>query len=256
MITGGTDTGTIDHTGDIRMMPGDGMDLDELMFEDPMLMQQLGLMPPQHLPNHDETNLSDRTEERTEVRSIALILCGILLMLGWVAVPIGGLGAWVYGPIEGFFAESVYSRFEAFLCGGLFITIGVLVSSILSNSIPRVNWVENDPGIPRVTFLKKIEDTGGSLIMTRRDGKRVRVAKDIASRYKTKIHVTANVLEIDARPGSDWEIEFRTTAGAMSRGQIQGEEDLAMRQGFREQQLEEIAQQYVAGQMDQIEGVQ
>ena len=41
----------------------------------------------------------------------------------------------------------------------------------------------------------------------------------------------------------------------MSRGQIDAEEDLAMRQGFREQQLEEISQQYVAGQMDQIDGV-
>tara|TARA_Y100001973_G_scaffold105526_1_gene179031 strand:+ start:2106 stop:2828 length:723 start_codon:yes stop_codon:yes gene_type:complete len=240
------------------MIGPQGMDLDEMMFEDPMLMQQLGLAPPMGMgmPPQDESTLSDRTGERTEARSIALIACGIILMLGWVAVPIGGLGAWFYGPIEGFFAESVYSRFEAFMCGGLFITIGVLVTSIITNSMPRVNWVENDPGIPRVTYLKKIEDTGGSLILTRRDGKKVRVAKDLASRYKAKVHVTANVLEIDARPGSEWDIEFRTTAGAMSRGQIQAEEDLAMRQGFREQQLEEIAQQYVAGQMDQIEGVQ
>lgn len=236
------------------MQPGE-MDFDEMMLEDPMLMQQLGLGMPQP-PAYDETTLSDRSEHKTDGRSIGLIICGIMLMLGWVAVPIGGLGAWVYGPIEGFFANAVYSRFEAFMCGGLFITIGVTISTIMTNSMPRVNWVENDPGIPRVTHLKKIEDTGGSLILTRKsDRKRIRVAKDIASRYKTKVHVTANVLEIDARPGSDWEIEFRTTAGSMSRGQIQSEEDVSMRQGFREQQLEEIAQQYVAGQMEQIEGV-
>ena len=234
------------------------MGLDELMFEDPMLMQQLGLAPPgmgMGMPQ-DQSTVSDRTSEKTDARSIALILCGIMLMVSWIAVPVGGLGAWFYGPIEGFFAVEIYSRFEALMCGGLFITIGVLISSIITNSLPRVNWVENDPGIPRVTFLKKIEDTGGSLILTKRDGKKIRVAKDLASRYKAKVHVTANVLEIDARPGSEWDIEFRTTHGAMSRGQIQAEEDLAMRQGFREQQLEEIAQQYVAGQMDQIEGVQ
>jgi len=230
------------------------MDFDEMMFEDPALMQQLGLGMPQQQPM-DQSVLSDRTPERTDGRSISLIICGIVLMISWVAVPVGGLGAWFYGPIEGFFAEGIYSRFEALMCSALFITIGVTISFIVTNGRPRVNWVENDPGIPRLTYLKKIEDTGGSLILTRRDNKRIRVGKDMASRYKTKVHVTANVLEIDARPGSDWEIEFRTTQGSMSRGQIQSEEDLSMRQGFREQQLEEIAQQYVAGQMEQIEGV-
>ena len=88
--------------------------------------------------------------------------------------------------------------------------------------------------------------------MTRRDKKILRVRKDIASRYRNIVHITANVLEID---GQDVDIEFRTTAGSMSRGQIAAEEDLAMRQGFREQQLEEISQRYVAGQMDQIDGV-
>lgn len=237
-------------------MQPDGMEFDDLMFQDPMLMQELGLQMPQGPPMQDQSNLSDRTQERTSIPSLGLILTGIILMFAWVAVPIGGLGAWIYGPIEGFFATPTYSRFEAFACGGLFITIGVVVSSMITNSWPRVNWVENDPGIPRVTYLKKIEDTGSALILTRRDKKRIRVPKDLSSRYKAKVHVTANVLEIDARPGSDWDIEFRTTAGSMSRGQIQAEEDLAMRQGFREQQLEEIAQQYVAGQMDQIEGVQ
>ena len=231
------------------------MDFDEMMFEYPMLMQQLGLGLPQQMPA-DESALSDRTPEKGDARSISLIICGIMLMISWIAIPVGGLGAWFYGPIEGFFAQAVYSRFEALMCGSLFVTIGVTIAIIVTNNRPRVNWVENDPGIPRLTYLKKIEDTGGSLILTRRDNKRIRVGKDMASRYKTKVHVTANVLEIDARPGSDLEIEFRTTSGSMSRGQIQAEEDLSMRQGFREQQLEEIAQQYVAGQMDQIEGVQ
>ena len=240
-------------------MQPDDFDLDPMMMgmmDDPMLMQQLGLAPPMQHYDGDQSALSDRTPQKADHRSIGLIMTGILLMLSWVAVPIGGLGAWLYGPIEGFFAEAVYSRFEAVSCGAIFVTAGITISFIIQNAMPRVVWVENDPGIPRETKLKKIEDTGGSLILTRRDKKRIRVHKDIASRYKNKVHVTANVLEIDSRPGSDWEIEFRTTSGSMSRGQIQAEEDLAMRQGFREQQLEEISQQYVAGQMDQIDGVQ
>ena len=88
--------------------------------------------------------------------------------------------------------------------------------------------------------------------MKRRDGKTLKVSKGISSRHKNIVHITANVLEVDGREA---DIEFRTTSGAMSRGQIQAEEDLAMRQGFREQQLEEISQRYVSGQMDQIEGV-
>jgi len=230
-------------------------DFDEMMFEDPQLMQQLGLGGPGFQQQQDESTITDRTPPKTDGRSIGLIFTGILLMISWVAVPIGGLGAWVYGPIEGFFAQAVYSRFEAFSCGALFISIGVVMSLIIQKAQPIVMWVENDPGIPRQTFLKKIEDTGGALILTRRDKKTIRVDKSIASRYKTKVHVTANVLEVESRAGSDWDIEFRTTQGSMSRGQIASEEDVAMRQGFREQQLEEISQQYVAGQMEQIDGV-
>ena len=129
-----------------------------------------------------------------------------------------------------------------------------MVTFIIQQSQPKVNWVENDPGIPRTTYLKSIEDTGGSLLLKRRDGKIIKVRKDIASRYKRQVHVTAHVLEIDSNdPSAD--IEFRTTSGSMSRGQIAAEEDLAHRQGYREQQLEEISQRYVAGQMDQIDGV-
>lgn len=237
------------------MQPGD--EFDPMMMEDPYLMAAMGLGPQPGMmmaQQEDQSALSDRTQERTDPRSAGLILTGILLMLSWVAVPIGGLGAWFYGPIEGFFATAVYSRFEAAACGAVFVTAGITISFIINNSMPKVNWVENDPGIPRETKLKKIEDTGGALILTRRDKKKIRVSKEIASRYKTKVHVTANVLEVDSR-SPDWDIEFRTTSGSMSRGQIQAEEDLAMRQGFREQQLEEIAQQYVAGQMDQIDGV-
>lgn len=229
--------------------------MDDLMFDDPMLMQQLGLMQPQQpMMNQDQSLPGDRESPRSEGWSLALILSGIMLMITWVAVPVGGLGAWVYGPIEGFFANPVYSRFEAFMCGGLFVTIGVMIALLMDRSIPKVNWVENDPGIPRTTYLKSIEDTGGSLIMKRRDGKILKVRKDIASRYRRHVHITANVLEIDSQDPSV-DIEFRTTSGSMSRGQIAAEEDLAHRQGYREQQLEEISQRYVAGQMDQIDGV-
>tara|TARA_B100000579_G_C22795466_1_gene836882 strand:+ start:880 stop:1596 length:717 start_codon:yes stop_codon:yes gene_type:complete len=233
---------------------GPGAEMDDLLFDDPMLMQQLGMMQPQQPMMGDQSTPGEREAPKSEGWSLALIVAGIILMISWIAVPVGGLGAWIYGPIEGFFAESVYSRFEAMMCGGLFVTIGVMVSFIIQNAQPKVNWVENDPGIPRTTYLKSIEDTGGSLLMKRRDGKILKVRKDIASRYKRHVHITANVLEIDSNdPSAD--IEFRTTSGSMSRGQIAAEEDLAHRQGYREQQLEEISQRYVAGQMDQIDGV-
>ncbi len=235
-------------------MIGPGAEMDDLLFDDPMLMQQLGMMQPQQPMMGDQSTPGEREAPKSEGWSLALIVAGIILMISWIAVPVGGLGAWIYGPIEGFFAESVYSRFEAMMCGGLFVTIGVMVSFIIQNAQPKVNWVENDPGIPRTTYLKSIEDTGGSLLMKRRDGKILKVRKDIASRYKRHVHITANVLEIDSNdPSAD--IEFRTTSGSMSRGQIAAEEDLAHRQGYREQQLEEISQRYVAGQMDQIDGV-
>lgn len=235
------------------MQPGG--EFDDLIFDDPVLMQQLGLGPAFQQPQSEPQPTSDRETPPQQTWSIGLIITGCMMMLAWVAVPIGGLGAWFYGPIEGFFAEPVYSRFESFMCGGMFITIGVTIAFFIHTGIPKVHWVENDPGVPRTTFLKKIEDTGGNLILTRRDKKKIRVRKDICSKYRKTVHVCAHVLEIDSRPGNDWDIEFRTTQGSMSRGQIESEEDLAMRQGFREQQLEEISQQFVQGQMDQIEGV-
>jgi len=239
------------------MQPGQEEFDDELLFNDPMLMQQLGLGGPQQFGQQamPESSPSDRESPPQQAWATGLILIGILMMLAWVAVPIGGLGAWVYGPIEGFFAQPIYSRFEFMMCGSIFITIGVVIALFVQSSMPKVHWVENDPGVPRTTFLREIEDTGGTYILTRRDKKKIRVRKDMASRYRKTVHVTANVLEIDARPGSDYDIEFRTTQGSMSRGQIDAEEDVAQRQGFREQQLEEISQQYVAGQMEQIEGV-
>lgn len=229
------------------MQPG-----DEMLFNDPLLMQELGLMPQQPPPQEDQSRPGDREGPRGEAWSMAMILSGIVLMLTWVAVPLGAFGAWFYGPIEGFFASPVYSRFEAMSCGVLFITIGIVIAGIYNQSSGKLHWVENDPGVPRITRLKKIEDTGSSYVMKRRDGKTLKVSKGIASRHKNIVHITANVLEVDGREA---DIEFRTTSGAMSRGQIQAEEDLAMRQGFREQQLEEISQRYVSGQMDQIEGV-
>ena len=228
-----------------------GMD-DEMLFDDPMLMQQLLGIPQQPPQQQDQTNPGDREGPRTERWASALIASGIILMLSWVAVPLGAFGAWFYGPITSFFAEPTFSRFELMVYLGFFTTLGMIASLVIQNSRPKLHWVENDPGIPRITALRKIEDTGGHYIMTRRDKKVLRVRKDISSRYRNIVHITANVLEID---GQDVDIEFRTTAGSMSRGQIAAEEDLAMRQGFREQQLEEISQRYVAGQMDQIDGV-
>jgi hypothetical protein len=223
------------------------------MFEDPLLMQQLGLAP--YMEQPVETQTDQHKPPPTQGWSMGLILTGILLMLVWVAVPLGGLGAWFYGPIEGVFTVPTYTRWEMMILASVFTTVGFVGLGLIQASIPRVNWVENDPGMPRVTYLRDIEDLGGHYILTRRDRKKIRVAKDICSRYRKQVHVTAHVLEIDARPGSEHDIEFRTTAGSMSRGQIQAEEDLGMRQQFREQQLEEISQQYVAGQMDQIDGV-
>ena len=232
------------------MQPG-----EEDFFDDPMLMQQLlgipGPMQPE--PQGDESNPTDREGSRKEGWSLALILSGIFLMLAWVAVPLGAFGAWFYGPIEGFFASPTYSRFEAMTCGAFFVAIGFTLNFIYISAKPKLHWVENDPGIPRVTPLKNIEETGGAYVMVRNDGKTLKVRKDIASRYRNLVHITAHVLEVDGRGDAD--IEFRTTSGSMSRAQIAAEEDLAMRQGFREQQLEDISQRYVSGQMDQIDGV-
>jgi hypothetical protein len=226
--------------------------MDEMLFDDPMLMQQLGLMPPQMAETQDQSLPADREKPKGEAWSLALILSGIILMIAWIAVPLGAMGAWIYGPIEGFFAQPIFSRFEA-LCGSaLFITVGITIALLYWQAVPKLHWVENDPGVPRITRLKNIEDTGSSFIMKRHDGKMLKVRKDIASRHRNLIHITANVLEIDGR---DTDIEFRTTAGSMSRGQIAQEEDLSMRQGFREQQLEDISQRYVSGQMEQIDGV-
>lgn len=231
------------------MMPG--MD-EEMMFDDPMLMQQLGLGGYMQPPPERKTD-EDKPPEGSGW-SMSLIVCGILLILAWMAIPLGALGAWFYGPIQGFAAEPVFSRFEFMIYTILWLTIGVAVSSVIMNSLPKVQWVENDPGMPRTTYLKKIEDMGGHYILTRRDKRKIRVRKDICSRYKNKVHVTANVLEINARAGSDYDIDFRTTQGRMSRGAIEAEEDLAMRQAFREEQLEQISGQFVQGQLDQIEG--
>jgi len=225
---------------------------EEMLFEDPMLMQQLGLAPPPMQPQQDQSQPGDRSKPKGEPWSLALIFCGIVLMVSWVAVPLGALGAWFYGPIEGFFASPVYSRFEAFTCSALFISIGIAIALINNERSPKLHWVENDPGVPRITKLKSIEDFGSSYQMVRKDGKTLSVRKDISSRYRNLVHITANVLEIDGREA---DIEFRTTSGNMSRGQIAHEEDLAMRQGFREQQLEDISQRFVSGQMDQIDGV-
>ena len=231
------------------MIPGD----EEALFDDPMLMQQLLGIPAQPAPpQEDQSSPGDKDGARLEKWASGLILCGILLIISWIAVPFGAFGAWFYGPIEGFFAKPVFSRFEGMTYMAFFLTLGTIVSHVLNNARPKLHWVENDPGVPRVTPLKSIEDNGGSYVMTRRDGKTMRVRKDIASRYRTLVHIKAHVLEID---GQGVDIEFRTTSGSMSRGQIAAEEDLAMRQGFREQQLEEISQRYVGGQMDQIEGV-
>ena len=76
--------------------------MDDLMFDDPMLMQQLGLMQPQPMQQQDQSLPGDREQPRSEGWSLALIVSGIILMISWIAVPVGGLGAWVYGPIEGF----------------------------------------------------------------------------------------------------------------------------------------------------------
>jgi len=227
----------------------------EDIFDDPMLMQQLlGIPAPQQEPQMDQSSPTDREGSRKEAWSMALILSGIFLILAWVAVPLGAFGAWFYGPIEGFFASPTYSRFEAMTCGGFFIVIGMTITFIYINSKPKLHWVENEPGIPRISLLKSIEETGGAFLMERNDGKLMRVRKDIASRYRNIVHITAHVLEVDGRePGID--IEFRTTSASMSRSQIAAEEDLSMRQGFREQQLEYISQRYVSGQMDQIDGV-
>ena len=214
-----------------------------MMFEDPMLMQQLGLggfMPQQREPQVADEDVPPEGNGW----SISLIISGILLVLAWFAIPLGALGAWFYGPIEGFTATPVFSRFEMLIHAALFLTIGTAVSGVIQNSLPKVAWVENDPGMPRTTYLKKIDDMGGYYILTKRDKKKIRVRKDICSRYKNKVHVTANVLEINARPGMEWDIEFRTTQGRMSRGAIEAEEDLAMRQAFREEQLENISGQF------------
>lgn len=234
--------------GDGKMQPPE----EDMLFDDPMLMQQLLGMPAQPQQQQDQSKPGDREGARIEGWATGLIFAGIILILGWIAVPLGAFGAWFYGPMESFFATPTFSRFEIMIYIGFFTTIGMIASFVLQNSRPKLHWVENDPGIPRITTLRRIEDTGGHFIMTRRDKKILRVRKDIASRYRNIVHITANVLEID---GQDVDIEFRTTAGSMSRGQIAAEEDLAMRQGFREQQLEEISQRYVAGQMDQIDGV-
>tara|TARA_B110000858_G_scaffold192980_1_gene244641 strand:+ start:2573 stop:3271 length:699 start_codon:yes stop_codon:yes gene_type:complete len=232
------------------MMPGE----EEALFDDPQLMQQLLGIPQQPMQEQfdDQSSPGDRDGQRLEKWASGLILCGILLIISWIAVPFGAFGAWFYGPIEGFFAQPVFSRFEVMTYLAFFLTLGAIVAYAVDNARPKLHWVENDPGVPRVTSLKSIEDNGGSYVMTRRDGKTMRVRKDIASRYRNLVHITAHVLEID---GQGVDIEFRTTSGSMSRGQIAAEEDLANRQGFREQQLEEISQRYVAGQMDQIEGV-
>ena len=95
---------------------------DEMMFEDPMLMQQLGLggfMPQQREPQVADEDVPPEGNGW----SISLIISGILLVLAWFAIPLGALGAWFYGPIEGFTATPVFSRFEMLIHAALFLTI-------------------------------------------------------------------------------------------------------------------------------------
>lgn len=164
--------------------------------------------------------------ERPSLVPLLLPLLSLFLFVILLGVPLGGLGVLFYGPAEDLFLAPVATRYELYGLILLGVVSGAALMAVVLALVPKMHWRENDPGIPRVTFMRGWQDKGEYLLGKQfRGGQVYRVDKDIATRHGSIVHVSPPVVEITAARSQGWDIELRTERARLDRESIRREED-------------------------------